>query len=177
MREWRRLSLQYDCGTVKQVLRGYITCFKVSLRQSNWWWPTVSRSNTSQAIQQCGYKLLWFIRSSLWKNSIKVKCYVAVFVCMAIKAVLLEIVSDMSMDAFFNAFKRFITRRGKPSEVFMDNGFIGANRELKDLTRLFEQENRHRIINIIRSDRIKWHFISPWAPHFSGSHRGSCKVL
>lgn len=90
----------------------------------------------------------------------------------------LEVVSDLSTDAFLNAFKRFISRRGKPSDVFLDNGtnFVGANRELEDLRRLFAQEDQQRkIIDATSSEGIKWHFIPPRAPHFGGLWEATVK--
>lgn len=97
---------------------------------------------------------------------------------MATKAVHLEVVSDMTTDAFLNAFKRFISRRGKPADVFSDNGtnFIGAHRELEELRNLFSQEeHKDKIINKTASDRIRWHFIPPRAPHFSGLWEAAVK--
>lgn len=50
--------------------------------------------------------------------------------------------SDMSTDAFFAAFKRFIARRGHCTDVYSDNGsnFVSANRELNILKKLFDDE-------------------------------------
>lgn len=45
------------------------------------------------------------------KNSRTVKTYLAVFVCMVIKAAHLEIVCDLSTDAFLASFERFVARR------------------------------------------------------------------
>jgi len=61
------------------------------------------------------------------------KGYVAVFVCLATKAVHLELVSDLSTQSFLAAFRRFCSRRGTPSHIYSDNGtnFVGANRLLK----------------------------------------------
>lgn len=90
---------------------------------------------------------------------------------MSTKATHLEVVSDLTTEAFLNAFKRFISRRGKPSDIFSDNGtnFVGANRELEDLRKLFAQEKHQRkIIDTTSSEGIKWHFIPPRAPHFGG---------
>lgn len=99
---------------------------------------------------------------------------------MATKAVHLEIVSDMTTDAFLNAFKRFIGRRGKPANMFSDNGtnFIGANRELEDLRTLWSQEaHQHKIINSTSFDGVKWQFIPPRAPHFRGLWEAAVKTF
>ncbi|GFW05957.1 uncharacterized protein TNCV_4477511 [Trichonephila clavipes] len=49
------------------------------------------------------------------------------------KAVHLEIVSDLTTDAFLATLKRFVARRGKCATISSDNAknFVGANRELK----------------------------------------------
>ena len=43
-----------------------------------------------------------------------VKAYICVFVCLSTKAVHLELVSDLTTDAFMGTLRRFIARRGKP---------------------------------------------------------------
>lgn len=135
----------------------------------------MARPFSSTGVDFCGPI---FIREGRRKNSKHIKAYVAVWVCMATKAVHLEVVSDLSTDAFLNAFKRFIGRRGKPSDVFSDNGtnFVGANRELEDLRKLFAQEDhQHKIIDATSNEGIKWHFIPPRAPHFGGLWEATVK--
>jgi hypothetical protein len=55
---------------------------------------------------------------------------ISVFVCFTVKAVHLEVVSDLSTNAFLAAFDRFVARRGWPINVYTDCGtnFIGANK-------------------------------------------------
>ena len=62
-----------------------------------------------------------------------VKSYVCVFVGFACKAVHLELVADLSTDAFVPSLTRFAARRGYPSAVYSDNGtnFVGAQVELQ----------------------------------------------
>jgi hypothetical protein len=50
------------------------------------------------------------------------KVYVAVFVCFAVKAVHLEVVSDLSTDAFIAALNRFVARHGLPTDIYSDCG-------------------------------------------------------
>lgn len=48
------------------------------------------------------------------------KVYIAVFVCFFVKTVHLEVVSELSTEAFLAAFDRFVGRRGLPCEIFLD---------------------------------------------------------
>ena len=61
-----------------------------------------------------------------------VKSYVCVFVSLTVKAVHLELVSDLTTDAFIATLRRFIAHRGKPHLIWCDHGtnFVGAVREL-----------------------------------------------
>ncbi|UYV73041.1 hypothetical protein LAZ67_10001650 [Cordylochernes scorpioides] len=97
----------------------------------------------------------------------KVKSYVALFVCFCTKAIHIEIVSDLSSAAFLAALKRFISRRGKPSDIFSDNGtnFRGANNILREQ---FDILKSSTIQKFISNERINWHFIPPSAPNFGG---------
>ncbi|GFU92114.1 integrase catalytic domain-containing protein [Trichonephila clavipes] len=74
------------------------------------------------------------------------------------KAVHLELVSTLSTDAMLAALRRFIDRRGHPSEIHSDNGtnFKGANNYLKQLYLLVKE----RSIQKYSTDRnIRWKFI------------------
>ena len=64
-----------------------------------------------------------------------IKSYVCVFVSMSVKAVHLELVSDLSTESFIACLRRFVARRGKPSSIWSDHGtnFVGANCVLKEL--------------------------------------------
>ena len=55
---------------------------------------------------------------------------------MSVKAVHIEVVSDLTTDAFLSCLRHFIARRGKPKTIMSDHGtnFVGADRELKNLT-------------------------------------------
>ncbi|XP_066585627.1 uncharacterized protein [Prorops nasuta] len=97
------------------------------------------------------------------------KGYVAIFICFTIKAVHMEVVSDMTTETFLAAFSRFTARRGLCSTLYSDNGttFKGAASELKQLfaqTSGFTQE----IFPQLAAQGTEWKFIPPRAPHFGG---------
>nr|XP_015903938.1 uncharacterized protein LOC107436664 [Parasteatoda tepidariorum] len=51
------------------------------------------------------------------------------------RAVHFELVRSLTTDAFIQAFRRFIAKRGRISVIYSDNGknFVGANNYLKNL--------------------------------------------
>ncbi|CAC5423300.1 unnamed protein product [Mytilus coruscus] len=85
-----------------------------------------------------------------------------------------EVAFGLDTDSFFNAFYRMVNRRGLPKEIISDNGtnFVGANRELKELVAL---SDNNKIQNSICNQGIKWHFNPQLAPHFGGIHETMIK--
>ena len=66
------------------------------------------------------------------KRAVATKAYVCIFVCFVTRAVHIELVSDLTTDAFIAALRRFVARRGLPAELHSDNGtnFKGASNQL-----------------------------------------------
>lgn len=96
------------------------------------------------------------------------KAYISIFVCMATKALHLELVSDLTTAAFLAAFNRFTARRGIPTNMYSDNGttFHGAHTELAAVHTAILNDPSFRNKEIPTS--ITWHFLPPRAPHFGG---------
>lgn len=61
-----------------------------------------------------------------------IKSQLCIFVCLAVKAVHLELVTDLSTEAYLAALYRFMSHRGKPLTIASDNGtnFVGARNEM-----------------------------------------------
>lgn len=107
------------------------------------------------------------------------KTYIAIFVCMATKAIHLELVGDMTSQAFIGAFRRFVSRRGKCTHLWSDQGrnFVGANKELvaawKDACFEFDGE----IQKSLAEDGTQWHFIPAYSPHHGGLWESGVKSM
>ena len=86
---------------------------------------------------------------------------------MVTRAVHLEVVTSMETDSFINALRRFVARRGPPSDIYSDNGtnFVGADRELKQS---LQEWNQSQIADFLSQKGIQWHFNPLAAPHFGG---------
>lgn len=95
-----------------------------------------------------------------------VKCYLCFFICLRYKISHLEAVSDLSKDAFIMTFRRFVSRRGRPAEVFCDNGrnFVAGAKELNDFFKNYQND----ISDFACSEGIQFHFSPAYAPHFGG---------
>lgn len=104
-----------------------------------------------------------------------IKSYICVFVCFAVRAVHLELVSDLTKEAFLAAFSRFISRRGKPQRVYSDNGttFVGAFNELSRLLLASSDSIAANLCN----DGIEFKFIPAYTPHFGGIWEAAVKSI
>ncbi|XP_070072655.1 uncharacterized protein [Drosophila takahashii] len=86
-------------------------------------------------------------------------------------AVHIEVVKDLSTEAFLAALKGFSGRRGLSTDIYCDNAtnFVGASNQLQDLRKfLFNEKTRSAIQQFCAADFISFHFIPPRAAVKSG---------
>nr|XP_013190109.1 unnamed protein product [Amyelois transitella] len=95
-----------------------------------------------------------------------IKVYIAIFVCFTTKAIHLELVSDLTSNKYLIALFRFISRRGKPDDIYSDNGtsFVWACNELSK----FLKTNCDSLSEQLANDGIKFHFIPAYSPYYGG---------
>lgn len=72
----------------------------------------------------------------------ELKRYGLLFTCMCSRAIHLEVLDDLSTDAFINALRCFIAIRGNVSKLYSDQGtnFVGAKREFVELMKGVNEE-------------------------------------
>ncbi|GBM48217.1 hypothetical protein AVEN_72489-1 [Araneus ventricosus] len=169
---------------VRKIIRKCIPCLKVSAKGSNQVMADLpsSRVNMSRVFKRVGIDFCGPFSIKLLSGRFKksYKCYICIFICLVVKSVHLEIVNSCSTEAFIGALKRFIVRRGKPSDICSDNGtnVVGANNELRKILKdLFNKESTGKIEDFIASEGIVWHFNPPATPHFGGLWEAGVKSL
>ncbi|XP_043271180.1 uncharacterized protein [Venturia canescens] len=128
------------------------------------------RVNPSPPFSHCGvdYAGPFHITPFVGRGQKSRKYYVALFVCLATRAVHLEYVDDYATSGFIAAFQRFVSRRSLPSDMYSDNGtnFQGADNELH---RAFLSTLKNPDLHAkFETDGIRWHFSPASAPHFGG---------
>ena len=92
------------------------------------------------------------------------KVYVCLFTCAVIRAVHLEVVTDLSVETFLLALRRFSSRRSTPSIMMSDNAstYLAAADELRQLF------SSSLLSNTLSQRGIDWRFIPKIAPWFGG---------
>ncbi|CAK9796121.1 hypothetical protein ANTPLA_LOCUS653 [Anthophora plagiata] len=113
---------------------------------------TESQPFTHVGVDYCGP---FFVKERKHRNRTRLKVYVAVFLCLAVKAIHLELVSDLTSQGFIAAFRRYIARRGFCKTIHSDNGtnFIEANTELQELWELIKLDDHNQKVNTFLAKR------------------------
>ena len=96
----------------------------------------------------------------------KLKRHIALFICLASRAIHLEVVHEMSTDSFMNALRRFLCRRGHVQSIRSDNGtnFVGAQNELQ---RQYEWLDKSKLKDLALEHDVD---IIEWQPSQGKSH-------
>ncbi|XP_055714253.1 uncharacterized protein LOC129808500 [Phlebotomus papatasi] len=167
----------------KRIIRQCVTCFKVKPVPMTHIMSDChpSRVTAVHAFHQTGVDFCEpvYIRAPV-RSKTRLKMYIALYICLSTRAIHIELVSDLTTDAFIASLKRFVSRRGKPAEILCDNAtnFVGAARELKEMAKLVESEEHQRQVTDSASKQgINFKFIPPRSPHFGGSRESIIKRI
>ncbi|XP_011697588.1 PREDICTED: uncharacterized protein LOC105455747 [Wasmannia auropunctata] len=164
---------------VRKILRNCIVCFRVkptNVTQLMGNLPAV-RITQARAFYNTGIDYAGPFNIKISRNKTG-KAYLAIFICLATKAVHFELVSDLTAAAFLNALKRFISRRGRCATLYSDNGttFVGANNQLADLKEcLLKESTQKQIHDYLTEQFIEWKFIPPYSPQVGGLWEAAVK--
>ena len=98
------------------------------------------------------------------------KRYGVLFTCMSSRAIHLETATSLETDAFLNALRRFLSRRGPVQQIRSDQGtnFVGAHRELKEALIEMDTNTIKNELNKLQCDWITFKMNVPAASHMGG---------
>ena len=100
----------------------------------------------------------------------EVKRYVAMFTCLASRAIHIEVSHSMTTDSLIQALRRLIATRGNVRQIRSDNGpnLVGVEQEL---IHAFNEMDHTKIQNFLQNnnaDWIQWKRNPPAASHMGG---------
>ena len=155
----RRLvsSLIHDCVTCKK-LRGKLGAQKMADL------PEV-RAEATPPFTHCGIDC--FGPFLVKEGRREVKKYGLVITCLALRAIHIELLEDLSTDAFILGLRCFIALRGKVRSLYCDRGtnFVGASHELK---MGLETLDEGKLGKKLAEQNCNFHFNPPSASHMGG---------
>lgn len=91
------------------------------------------------------------------------KAWIAILICLASRAVHIEVLFGLTVSEFLEAFERFTTRKGRCFKLKTDNGttFVGTDNELARVLRSWSTDfPMHEMAKF----ETEWTFIPPAAP-------------
>ncbi|XP_062704294.1 uncharacterized protein LOC134286658 [Aedes albopictus] len=170
-------------SAIRKVTRSCVKCFRTKPREVQ---PEMGnlpeeRVNLAAAFELTGvdYAGPVTVKEGRYKPK-HIKAYIALFVCLTTKSIHLELVSDLTTEAFLAALDRFVNRRGMVRKMMSDNAtnFVGASRELHQLHMMFRNQTESAKINdFLLKREIEWEFIPPRSPNFGGLWEAGVKVV
>ncbi|XP_072392371.1 uncharacterized protein [Diabrotica undecimpunctata] len=167
---------------IKRIIQNCLTCYRFNAQVASQIMANLPRERVQIARPFINVGVDFGgpfpIKTSKLKRAPLTKAYMAVFVCLATRAVHVELISSLSTEAFLLTLKRFIARRGNPSIIFSDNGtnFLGAKNQLKELYELLlKGDTSESIRSFATSCQIQWKFIRPRSPHHGGIWEAAIK--
>ena len=160
----RRFWILSGRQTVRRVVLGCVKCqmlFKEPMSQKMAPLPEVRVSRPGSPFECTGVDVFGPFEVKIAGRAMH-KVWVALFTCMAVRAVHFEVLRDMSASTFINALIRFRARRPGVRRLFSDNGtnFSSADKEIRACV---EAWNRESAIQ-----GLSWTFIPPLSPHYGG---------
>ena len=120
------------------------------------------------------------LRKGHTRKPVWIMWYVCLFMCLTTKCIHLELVMDLTTEAFLAALRRFVARRGRPAHIMTDNGtnFVGARRELAEFYKLLSTPAMQDAVGKhMTSNRIQWSHSPARSPHFGGMWKAGVKQM
>ena len=104
------------------------------------------------------------------------KAYGIIFNCMVSRGVHIDLATNYSTEGFLLPFRRFVSIRGYPKEVYSDNGtqLSAASKELQKIIFTLDQQ---QLKEFGAEMGLEWHFTSPDGPWRNGCSESLIKSV
>lgn len=168
---------------IRHICRSCVKCFKVNPSGINQFMGQLPKDRFAFIHPflvtgvDCAGPIL--IKSGTTRSAPSQKSFIVLFICLATKAIHLELVTAMSTEAFLASVDRFFSIRGFSNKIYSDNGtnFVGAAREFRELQELIKTENHQiQVQKHCANNFVEWKFIPPRAPQFGGIWESAVKL-
>ena len=101
-------------------------------------------------------------------ESSKGKVWVCLFTCVTVRAIHLELIKDMTAEQFLLALKQFIARRGKPTQIILDNAPQFKLTKTTTDKAWKETISNHEVQSYTANQGTEWNFMVELAPWMGG---------
>ncbi|XP_035232815.1 uncharacterized protein LOC118204615 [Stegodyphus dumicola] len=118
--------------TVRSVVKGCVTCQRYAVKALEVPLPPLPEDRTKvlKTFQVIGIDFAGpvFLKGNL-------NAWIIIFTHAVFRAVHLELITSLSTNVFIDAFRRFISRRGRVEVIYSDHGsnFVGLNKAMNQL--------------------------------------------
>ncbi|GJQ76825.1 hypothetical protein Trydic_g15032 [Trypoxylus dichotomus] len=155
--------------TIKKVFRNCITCFKVIPRQTDY---IMGKLPSDRLLSGNVFHIVGIDNAGPFLTKEKkhrkeefVKTYVCLFICFSTKAGHLELVSELTTDAFLAALRWLIARQG-------------TKQKLDEFSTVLKSMNLNGAVShfLLNEKRIAWYLNPSHSPHFGGLWEADIKA-
>ncbi|XP_049878266.1 uncharacterized protein LOC126375402 [Pectinophora gossypiella] len=128
--------------------------------------PEARMAHHHRAFTHCGVDLFGPMEVTVCRR--REKRYGVLFTCLTVRAIHIEIVTNLTTDALIMALRRMAARRGWPLHLYSDNG-TNLRGACSELTKSVRELDHDVLKNLSANYGTTWHFIPPSSPHWGGA--------
>ena len=144
---------------LKSISRRCIVCQKTYAKNSSQLMADLPEVRVTSAhsfsLVGVGYAGPFLYKESNRRKPTICKGYVAIYVCLTTKAVFLNLLCDLTMDAFLTSLREFSSIYGVPTRISSDNSsnFVGAHLEFVRLKKLLHTTSTQQSLQQFSFDK------------------------
>lgn len=162
----------------KEVIHACVICKRFAFIKSEQQMAPLplNRTTPGKVFETCGIDYCGpvYLKPRPGRTPITLKAYICVFICLATRAIHLELVSDLTTNGFLAALRRVVARRGRIKEIISDHGsnFVGAYNVIERIKEHLQTLSEYPFASEFN---LKWKFTTERASHHGGIFEAAVK--